>query len=58
VGWSRVYANKHDYWDVLGGTILGISCSYVFTKRLADEKFAVSIGRQNSVNTLNLTIAF
>jgi membrane-associated phospholipid phosphatase len=58
VGWSRVYANKHDYWDVLGGTILGISCSYVLTKRLADEKFAVSIGRQNSVNTLNLAITF
>jgi len=58
VGWSRVCANKHDYWDVLEGTILGVSCSYVFTIKLADEKFAVSIVEQNGLNTLNLTMAF
>ncbi|GAA4848009.1 phosphatase PAP2 family protein [Algivirga pacifica] len=32
VGWSRVYANKHDWWDVLGGFVLGTGSSYLFTK--------------------------
>lgn len=33
VGWSRVYANKHDWWDVAAGAALGTCSSYLFTKR-------------------------
>ncbi len=32
VGWTRIYANKHDYADVISGLVLGISSSYLFTK--------------------------
>lgn len=32
VSWYRVYADRHDYWDVLGGAALGVGCAYFFTK--------------------------
>ena len=32
VGWSRINANKHDYWDVASGAIIGIGSAYLFTK--------------------------
>ena len=33
VGWSRVYAKKHDYIDVLGGIIVGVGCVELFTTK-------------------------
>ena len=33
VGWSRVYAKKHDYIDVLGGIIVGVGCVELFTSK-------------------------
>jgi len=41
VGWSRVYADKHDYWDVLGGAAVGIGCAYLFTKPYKRNKVGV-----------------
>lgn len=32
VGWSRVYAKKHDWWDVAAGAAIGIGSSYLFTR--------------------------
>lgn len=32
VGYSRVYAERHDGWDVLAGAALGTASSYLFTK--------------------------
>lgn len=32
VGYSRVYAERHDWWDVLGGATIGTASSYLFTK--------------------------
>ena len=32
VGWSRVNANVHDWYDVSAGAILGVLSSYLFTK--------------------------
>lgn len=32
VGWSRVYAKKHDWWDVAAGAAIGIGSSYIFTR--------------------------
>lgn len=37
VGWSRVYSNRHDWWDVLGGAAIGTASSYVFTKAYKKE---------------------
>jgi len=32
VGWSRVYSDNHDFYDVLAGASIGIISSYLFTK--------------------------
>lgn len=31
-GWSRIYAKKHDTWDVLAGAAIGAGCAYLFTR--------------------------
>lgn len=35
VGWSRVYAKKHDWWDVAAGAAIGVGSAYLFTKPFA-----------------------
>lgn len=37
VAWGRVYAKKHDAWDVLAGTAIGIGSAFVLTSRYAKE---------------------
>lgn len=32
VGWSRIYAKKHDIWDVMAGAALGAGSSLIFTR--------------------------
>ena len=32
VAWGRTYCDKHDWWDILCGTAIGIGSSYIFTK--------------------------
>ncbi len=41
VGWSRVYADRHDYWDILGGAGLGIGCSYIFARPYKKDRIDV-----------------
>lgn len=31
VAWGRVYARKHDFWDVLAGAAIGAGCAYIYT---------------------------
>jgi membrane-associated phospholipid phosphatase len=54
VGWSRIYANKHDKWDVLGGVILGIGSAYIFTKPFKNTK--VTLAYFENKPTLHLSI--
>lgn len=35
VAWSRVYAKKHDCWDVLAGAAIGVGSAYIFTHPFA-----------------------
>lgn len=42
VGWSRVYAERHDWWDVLGGAVLGTTASYIFTKAYKRDDLSLS----------------
>ncbi len=42
-GWSRVYAERHDWWDVLGGAVLGTTCSYIFTKAYKKDNLDVAV---------------
>ena len=53
VGWSRVTANKHDYWDVLGGIIIGYGSAYIFTKPI-NKKLEIGISHIGKTNTLSL----
>lgn len=32
VAWSRIYAKKHDIWDVAAGMAIGVGSSYIFTR--------------------------
>ena len=49
VGWSRVNANKHDYWDVIGGILVGYGSAYIFTTPINKIKLGISnVGKRNS----------
>ncbi len=32
VGWGRVHADRHDWWDVLGGAAIGAGTALIFTR--------------------------
>lgn len=32
VAWGRVHSKRHDVWDVLAGTAIGVGATYVFTR--------------------------
>lgn len=38
VAWGRVYADKHDVWDVLGGAAIGTGCAFLFTRPYMKDK--------------------
>ena len=56
VGWSRVNANKHDYWDVLGGIIIGYGSAYIFAKPI-NKKVELGINHIGKTNTLSLHLS-
>ena len=56
VGWSRVNANKHDYWDVLGGIIIGYGSAYIFAKPI-NKKVELGISHIGKTNTLSLHLS-
>jgi len=37
VGWGRTFAEKHDWWDVLGGAAIGTVSTYIFTSPFAQK---------------------
>lgn len=41
VAWSRVYAKKHDVWDVAAGAAIGAAASLIFTRPFADKHHLV-----------------
>jgi membrane-associated phospholipid phosphatase len=49
VGWSRVYADRHDYWDVLGGVAVGTGCAYLFTRPYEKNKVDVMFKKSRDV---------
>ena len=56
VGWSRVNANKHDYWDVLGGIIIGYGSVYIFGKPI-NTKVELGLSHIGNTNTLSLHLS-
>tara|TARA_B100001063_G_C16362488_1_gene356695 strand:+ start:21 stop:551 length:531 start_codon:yes stop_codon:yes gene_type:complete len=49
VGWSRVYAKKHDYIDVLGGIIVGVGCVELFTTKTKNYSLNLSYDSQPNI---------
>ena len=37
VAWGRVYARRHDVYDVLAGAVLGSGCAMLLTTRFAEK---------------------
>ena len=37
VAWSRVYARKHDWWDVSAGVAIGIGASLIYSRPFASR---------------------
>ena len=37
VAWGRVYAKKHDFWDVLAGAVIGAGSAYLYTRPYAKK---------------------
>ena len=57
VAWTRIDAQKHDYWDLFGGAIVGIGSAYMFTKPYHGKN--VSLSRTYDGNYLiNYTVQF
>ena len=35
VAWGRTYADKHDWWDVLGGAAIGVGAALIYTHKFS-----------------------
>lgn len=46
VGYSRINAERHDGWDVLGGIIMGVGSSYLFTTPYQKEHMQLTFNSQ------------
>lgn len=42
VGYTRIEADKHDGWDVLGGIVIGVGSTYIFTTPYQKEHFELT----------------
>ncbi len=58
VGWTRVNADAHDYWDGLGGMIVGIGSAYLFTKPYDQSRVALSFGKQDEDYLIEFSFQF
>lgn len=58
-GYTRVYGNSHDYWDILGGAAVGVISSYLFaTPFNGKQKIVMGFSRQKDNYMLNLQMYF
>ena len=37
VAWGRIYAKRHDFWDVLAGAAIGVGSGFLFTTPFAKK---------------------
>lgn len=57
VGWSRTYAKKHDWWDVVAGAAIGAGSAYIFTRPFA-QKHNLSIAPVSDGEHFGLVASF
>jgi len=58
VGWTRIKAKKHDYWDVLGGAIIGTASAYLFTTPYLKKNAQISVSKTDDSYRMNVKVAF
>lgn len=58
VGYTRVQAHKHYPWDVLGGAVIGIGTSYLFTKPYSNKKVDVSLNQLDGAYTIGFNYTY
>ena len=58
VGYTRIQAKKHDGWDVLGGAVIGIGTSYLFTKPYEKKNIDVSLNRIDGGYTVGFNYSY
>lgn len=59
VGWGRVFAKKHHWWDVVAGAAIGAGSAYIFTKPWArDHNLNVMPVADPETSTIGLTASF
>ena len=58
VGWTRVYVDAHDYWDFLGGAIIGVGSAYLFAKPYDPNRVAISLGKRDGDYSIEFSFRF
>jgi len=58
VGWTRIKAKKHDYWDVLGGAVIGTASAYLFTTPYLKKNAQISVSKTDDSYRLNVIVVF
>ena len=59
VAWGRVHSKRHDVWDVLAGTAIGVGATYVFTRPfMKGTDVAISPAVIDDAKCLNVAITF
>jgi len=58
VAWSRVYAERHDWWDVLGGACIGTASAYLFTKAYDSNQLDLALDLSSEHFQLGFTYRF
>ncbi len=58
IGISRVEGDHHDYWDVLGGAIVGIGSTYMFATPYQQEHFKLGFDSEDETYLLTFTYSF
>lgn len=55
---SRLDANKHDGWDLLAGTVIGIGSTYLFTSEYQKDHLALTYSSGNGDYLIGLQFKF
>ncbi|WP_046743868.1 phosphatase PAP2 family protein [Kordia zhangzhouensis] len=60
VAYSRIEGlnDRHDGWDVLGGIVVGIGSSYLFTTPYKRDHFKLTFSKENNIYQLGLLYRF
>jgi membrane-associated phospholipid phosphatase len=58
VGYSRVESNNHDFLDVIGGAVLGVSSAYIFTVPLQSKGLEIGFSSNHDHKIISLSWTF